>query len=66
MNPTIGAALQPIAGKRGSHRYSAALGLPPRSWTKNPTLGGPMGKYTEQFKLTAITAYLDGNNGFRK
>ncbi|WP_410011089.1 IS3 family transposase [Pseudomonas sp. LRP2-20] len=25
-----------------------------------------MGKYTEQFKLTAITAYLDGNNGFRK
>ncbi|MHB0780479.1 IS3 family transposase [Pseudomonas putida] len=25
-----------------------------------------MGKYTEQFKLTAITAYLDGSNGFRK
>jgi transposase len=25
-----------------------------------------MGKYTEQFKLTAITAYLDGDNGFRK
>ncbi|MCE0993424.1 transposase, partial [Pseudomonas alloputida] len=32
----------------------------------NPTLGGSMGKYTEQFKLTAITAYLDGSNGFRK
>ncbi|MCI0913250.1 transposase, partial [Pseudomonas putida] len=25
-----------------------------------------MGKYTEQFKLTAITAYLDSSNGFRK
>lgn len=25
-----------------------------------------MGKYTEQFKLTAITAYLNGTNGFRK
>ncbi|MNM87339.1 Transposase [compost metagenome] len=25
-----------------------------------------MGKYTEQFKLTAIAAYLDGSNGFRK
>ncbi|MRF39683.1 IS3 family transposase [Escherichia coli] len=25
-----------------------------------------MGKYTEQFKLTAISAYLDGNEGFRK
>ncbi|WEK28789.1 MAG: IS3 family transposase [Candidatus Pseudomonas phytovorans] len=25
-----------------------------------------MGKYTEQFKLTAVSAYLDGNNGFRK
>jgi len=25
-----------------------------------------MGKYTEQFKLTAITTYLDGGNGFRK
>ena len=25
-----------------------------------------MGKYTEQFKLTAITAYLEGSNGFRK
>jgi len=25
-----------------------------------------MGKYTEQFKLTAITAYLEGNRGFRK
>ncbi|MFJ4348219.1 transposase, partial [Pseudomonas sp. NPDC089401] len=25
-----------------------------------------MEKYTEQFKLTVITAYLDGNNGFRK
>ena len=25
-----------------------------------------MGKYTEQFKLTAISAYLDGSNGFRK
>lgn len=25
-----------------------------------------MGKYTEQFKLTAITAYLNGNDGFRK
>ncbi|QXH45364.1 IS3 family transposase [Pseudomonas xanthosomatis] len=25
-----------------------------------------MSKYTEQFKLTAISAYLDGNNGFRK
>ncbi|MEN5217781.1 transposase, partial [Pseudomonas pudica] len=25
-----------------------------------------MGKYTEQFKLTTITAYLEGNRGFRK
>lgn len=25
-----------------------------------------MGKYTEQFKLTAITAYLNGSDGFRK
>ncbi|WP_156056794.1 IS3 family transposase [Pseudomonas capeferrum] len=25
-----------------------------------------MGKYTEQFKLTAISAYLDGSDGFRK
>lgn len=25
-----------------------------------------MGKYTEQFKLTAITTYLDGSNGFRR
>ncbi|WP_442961555.1 IS3 family transposase [Pseudomonas sp. C5pp] len=25
-----------------------------------------MGKYTEQFKLTAITAYLEGSQGFRK
>ena len=25
-----------------------------------------MEKYTELFKLTAITAYLNGNNGFRK
>ncbi|PYG76088.1 transposase, partial [Pseudomonas sp. RV120224-01c] len=25
-----------------------------------------MGKYSEQFKLTAITAYLEGSNGFRK
>jgi transposase len=25
-----------------------------------------MGKYTEQFKLAAITAYLEGSNGFRK
>ncbi|MDN4513740.1 hypothetical protein QYE47_14635, partial [Pseudomonas sp. 2,4-D] len=40
--------------------------LPGGAWTApkkldtNPTLGGSMGKYTEQFKLTAITAYLDG------
>ena len=25
-----------------------------------------MGKYTEQFKLTAIAAYLDGSKGFRR
>ena len=25
-----------------------------------------MSKYTEQFKLTAITAYLEGTDGFRK
>ncbi|MDU9401593.1 transposase, partial [Pseudomonas sp. zfem004] len=25
-----------------------------------------MGKYTERFKLIAISAYLEGNNGFRK
>lgn len=25
-----------------------------------------MGKYTERFKLTAISAYLEGSNGFRK
>lgn len=25
-----------------------------------------MGKYTEQLKLTAVVAYLDGNDGFRK
>ncbi|WP_218641229.1 transposase, partial [Pseudomonas putida] len=31
----------------------------------NPTLGGVM-KYTEQFKLAAITAYLEGSDGFRK
>ncbi|WP_157786770.1 transposase, partial [Pseudomonas asplenii] len=42
------------------------VGLPPRSWTLIQPLGVVMSKYTEQFKLTAITAYLEGPYGFRK
>ncbi|MGG6353126.1 hypothetical protein ACQ3HI_24305, partial [Pseudomonas putida] len=57
-------------GKAGAmHRGACFAGMPaPTRWTApkkldtNPTLGGSMGKYTEQFKLTAITAYLDGSN----
>jgi len=37
----------------------------PKKLDTNPTLGGSMGKYTEQFKLKAIAAYLDGSHGFR-
>ncbi|MFT2162076.1 hypothetical protein, partial [Pseudomonas putida] len=70
---TVGAGVPANTGEAGAiHRGACFAGKPaPTEWTApkkldtNPTLGGSMGKYTEQFKLTAITAYLDGSNGFR-
>lgn len=38
----------------------------PKKLDTNPTLGGVMSKYTERFKLTAISTYLEGTDGFRK
>ncbi|WP_232244498.1 hypothetical protein, partial [Pseudomonas putida] len=56
-----GAALRPFPnGPAYADQWTA-----PKKLDTNPTLGGFMAKYTEQFKLTAITAYLDGSNGFR-
>ncbi|WP_218191631.1 hypothetical protein, partial [Pseudomonas sp. B5(2017)] len=62
----VGAALAANTGAAGAmHRvgFFAAKAAPtgwtaPKKLDTNPTLGGSMGKYTEQFKLTAITAYL--------
>ena len=44
-----------------SHRLDC-----PKKLDTNPTLGGVMSKYTEHFKLTAISTYLEGADGFRK
>ncbi|WP_160389831.1 hypothetical protein, partial [Pseudomonas sp. PB101] len=42
-------------------------GLHPKSWTPILTFGGvSMGKFSLQFKITAIEAYINGNVGFRK
>ncbi|MFV7437906.1 hypothetical protein ACNPOJ_12675, partial [Pseudomonas vlassakiae] len=56
----VAPALPVFAGEPAPTEWTA-----PKKLDTNPTLGGFMAKYTEQFKLTAITAYLDGSNGFR-
>ncbi|WP_219823534.1 hypothetical protein, partial [Pseudomonas syringae] len=49
-----------------TYRSSRSSGLPPRSWTPiRPNGGVQMAKYSEQFKLTVVKAYLEGNIGFR-
>ncbi|MCF5674054.1 hypothetical protein GIV48_25260, partial [Pseudomonas syringae] len=49
-----------------TYRSSRSSGLPPRSWTPiRPNGGVQMAKYSEQFKLTVVRAYLEGNIGFR-
>jgi len=41
--------------------------LTPKSWTPILTFGVfTMGKYSTQFKTTAIKTYIDGSEGFRK
>ncbi|WP_224794153.1 hypothetical protein, partial [Pseudomonas fluorescens] len=41
--------------------------LTPKSWTQILTFGVfPMGKYSVQFKITAVEAYINGDDGFRK
>ncbi|WP_224789555.1 hypothetical protein, partial [Pseudomonas fluorescens] len=40
--------------------------LTPKSWTQILTFGVfPMGKYSVQFKITAVEAYINGDDGFR-
>ncbi|MBA6126836.1 transposase [Pseudomonas juntendi] len=61
-----------VAG--ASHRAGFFAGMPaPTQWTApkkldtNPiSWGVHMSKYSDQFKLTAVHAYLEGGEGFRK
>lgn len=56
-------------GAACGHRGTSPLpqtGLPPRSWTPIQFLGGvTMSKYSDQFRLTAVQAYLEGPAGLR-
>ncbi|WP_238349550.1 hypothetical protein, partial [Pseudomonas sp. SWRI68] len=51
----------PPARRIATQGRSYILDCPQEVGQKIQPLGGPMGKYTEQFKLTAISAYLDGS-----